>query len=128
MAPFYYASIVIEQVIGIVLHLFYQTGLFVEECKASKCLPTQQKTWTGSKNFFATAHNEWLKSQSTSTGAVLHFTNLLQEQDTTQLYQQETVDAIDNLVTATPCDCATVATLIATNSTLTLDLTACQLQ
>ena len=52
----------------------------------------------------------------------------MQEQDTTQLYQQETVNAIANLATATASDCATVANLTSTKITLTLALTACQLQ
>ena len=66
--------------------------------------------------------------KSTTTGAESHSDNLLQEEDITQLYQQETVNAIANLATATASDCATVATLTATNSTLTSALTACQLQ
>ena len=66
--------------------------------------------------------------QSTTTGAEFHSANILQEEDTTQLYQQETVYAISNLATATASDRATVATLTATISTLTSALTACQLQ
>ena len=106
----------------------HQTGLFIDDCKAWKHLPVQQKTWTAFKNFFATAHNEWRESQSTTTGAEFHSANLLQEEDTSQLYQQETVDAIVNIATATASDRATVATMTATNSTLTSALTACQLQ
>ena len=45
-----------------------------------------------------------------------------------QFYQRETVNAIANHATATARDRATVATLTATNSTLTSALTACQLQ
>ena len=73
-------------------------------------------------------HNKWRKYQSTTTGAKFNSANLLQEQGTTQLYQQETVDAISNLATATANDRATVSTLSATNGTLTSALTACQLQ
>ena len=72
--------------------------------------------------------NKWRESQSTTTGAEFQSANLLQEEDTTQLYQQETVGAIANLATATASDRATVATLTSTYSTLTLTLTACQLQ
>ena len=85
-------------------------------------------TWIGFKTFFATAHNEWRKSQNTITGAELKSTNLLQEEDTTQIYQQETVDVIVNLATATARNRATVATLTGTNSTFTSALTVCQLQ
>ena len=52
----------------------------------------------------------------------------MQEQETTQLYQQESVDAIANLATATASNRATISTLKATNITLTSALTACQLQ
>ena len=86
------------------------------------------ETWTSFKTFFATAHNEWRESQSTTTGAEFHSTNLLQEEDTTQIYHQETVDNIENLSAATSSDQATVATMKTTNSTLTSALTACQLQ
>ena len=87
-----------------------------------------KKTWTGFKTFFATAHNEWRESQSTTAGSEFHSANHVQEQAATQLYQQETVDTISNLATATANDCATVATLTATNITLTSALTACQIQ
>ena len=118
----------LEQVLGIAFQLVYQTGLFVDDCKAWKSLPVQQKTWTDFKNFFATANNEWREPQNTTTGAEFHSVNLLQEEDTTQLYQQENVDTIANLDTSTDSNQATVATLTATNSNLTSALTACQLQ
>ena len=108
--------------------IVYQTGLFVDNCKARKRLPTQQKTWTGFKIFFATDHNEWRESQITTTGAEFHSATLLQEEDKTQLDQQETVGAIANLATATARNCYTLATLTSTNRTLTSALIACQLQ
>ena len=52
----------------------------------------------------------------------------MQEEDKTQIYQQETGNTIANLATPTAIDHATVATLTATNSTLTSALTRCQLQ
>ena len=52
----------------------------------------------------------------------------MQEEDKTQLYQHETVHAIANLATTIVIDRSTVAILTATNSTLTLALTDCQLQ
>ena len=39
----------LEQVIVIAFQLVYQTGLFVDDYKAWKSLPTQQKTWIGFK-------------------------------------------------------------------------------
>ena len=78
--------------------------------------------------FFSTTHTEWRKSQSTTAGADFHSANHVQEQAATQLYQQETVNAITNLATATSSNRSTVATITATNSTLTSALTACQIQ
>ena len=49
----------LEQVIDIAFQIVYHTGLFVENCKSWKRLPTQQNTWNGFKTFFTTSHNEW---------------------------------------------------------------------
>ena len=68
----------LKKVIGIAFQIVYQTVIFVDDRKARKCLPTQQKTWIGFKIFFATAHNKWQESQSTTTGAKFHSANLLQ--------------------------------------------------
>ena len=106
----------------------HQTGLFVDNCKPWKRLPTQQKTWTFFKTFFATAHKEWQESQSTTTGAEFHSANIMQEEGKIRLYQQETVDVVENLSTATASNQATVANLTATNITLTSALTECHLQ
>ena len=116
----------LKQVIGIAFQLVYQTVLFVDDCKVWKRLNPQQKTLTEFKTFFATSHNEWRESQSTTSGAVFHSANHVQDQAVKQLYQQETVDVIANLATVTSRNRATVANLMATNSTLTSALTACQ--
>ena len=78
----------LKKVIGIAFQLVYQTGLFVDDCKSWKRLSKQQKTWIGFKTFFAISHNEWQESQSTTPGPELHSANILQEEGTTQLYQQ----------------------------------------
>ena len=103
----------LEQVISIAFQFIYHTGLFVDDCKAWKRLHTQQKNWFGFKTFFATAHKKWQESQSTTTGSEFHSANLLQEEDTTKLYQQEIVDAISNIATAADSDRAIVSTLTA---------------
>ena len=59
----------LEQVLGVAFQLVYQTGLFVDDYKAWKRLPIQQRTWTAFKTFFATAHNKWQEYQNTTTGA-----------------------------------------------------------
>ena len=47
------------QVIGIVLQLVFHTSLFNNNCKLWRRQPTNVKTWTHFKEFFATVHQEW---------------------------------------------------------------------
>ena len=81
------------------------------------------KTWTHSKKIFATAHQEWRELQTTTSGAVFQSGNHAY-QSANHVYQHETVKAIANLATTTASDCASVAALTATKSTLTADCTA----
>ena len=76
-----------------------------------------------SRNFFATAHQEWRELQTTTAGAVFQSGNHAY-QSANKAYQNETVEAIVNLATATASDRASVAALTATNITLTADSTA----
>ena len=106
-----------QQVVSIAFQLVYQTGLFLDDCKIWKRKDAADKTWSNFKSFFATAHQDWRESQATTTGANFHSAN--------HVYQQDTVDAIANLATATASDRASVAALTATNGTLSTDLAAC---
>ena len=108
-----------EQVVSVAYQLVFQTGLFVDDCKTWRRKDHGDKIWTNFKVFFATAHQEWRESQVTTTGAGFQTANAV-------VYQKDTVDAIANLATATASDCASVAALTATNSTLTTELTSCQ--
>ena len=99
-----------EQVVSIAFQLVFQTGLFPDDCKIWKRQAPELKTRPGFKAFFATAHQEWHESLLSTAGAGFQSAN--------HAYQQDTVDAITNLATATASDCASVAALVATNSTL----------
>ena len=72
---------------------------------------------------FATAHQEWRESQTTTAGAIFQLVNHTY-QSANYTYQNETVEAIANLATATASDRSLVAAITATNSTLTIDCTA----
>ena len=108
-----------EQSITISFQLVFQTGLFLDDCKTWKRLPAARKTWATFKTFFATVHQEWRELQVTTSGAGFQLANNLYQQD---LYQQETVDDIANLATATASDRTSVAAITATNTTLTTKL------
>ena len=98
------------QVVGIAFQLVFQTGLFNDDCKLWRCQPADVKTWTRFKEFFATSHQEWRESQTTTAGAVFQPGNHAY-QSANHAYQNETVETIANLATATASDCASVADL-----------------
>ena len=108
-----------EQVVAVTYQLVFQTCLFVEDCNIWCRKEPSDKTWTSFKVFFATPQQEWRELQVTTSGAGLQTANAA-------VYHQDTVEAIANLATAMDSDCAAVAALSATNSTLTTKLTACQ--
>ena len=99
-----------EQVVSIAFQLVFQTGLFPDDCKIWKRQAPELNTRPGFKAFFATAHKEWRESLVSTAGAGFQSAN--------HAYQQDTVDSISNLATATESDCASIAALTATNRTL----------
>ena len=111
------------QVVGIAFQLMFQTGTFNNDCKLWRRQPADVKTWTRFKEFFATDHQEWRESQTTTACDVFQSGNHAY-QSANHVNQNKTVEAIANLATATASDRASVAALIATNSTLTADCTA----
>ena len=72
------------------------------------------KTWTAFKQYFSLAHQELRESQLGTTNTLYGSVNAAINQDT--------VEAIANLVTATAHDRATVSTLTTTNTSLTMAL------
>ena len=105
----------------------FQTGIFNDNCKLWRRQPADVKTWTRFKDFFSTAHQEWRESQTTTAGAVFQSGNHAYP-SANHAYQNETVEAIANLATATASNIASVAALTATNSKLTADCMATQSQ
>jgi hypothetical protein len=106
------------QVVAIAYQLIFATGVFLDDCKVWKRRLDDYKTWDHFKRDFALSHRELRETKVTAAGAGYQSANSV------DVYQQETVDAIANLATATAADRQTVATLSATNSTLTHELTA----
>jgi hypothetical protein len=106
------------QVVNAAFQLFFQTGLFADDCKAWKRKDAGDKIWPAFKTFFSEAHKEWRQSQATTAGTGY-------SSSANSVYQQDTVDAIANLATATAHDRSAVASLTTTNSTLVSDCANC---
>jgi hypothetical protein len=111
------------QVVATAYQLVFATGVFLEDCKVWKRQLEIYKTWDHFKRDFALSHRELRETKVTAVGAGYQSANSV-SQSADSVYQQETVDAIANLAVATAADRQTVATLSATNSTLTHELTA----
>lgn len=103
-----------EQVINNGFQLLYATGMFLEDCKIWKRRPAEYKTWNQFKTDFSVAHREFRDARGTTAGASPYQANAV--------YQQDTIDAIANLATATSHDRLAVSTLTTTNSDLTAEL------
>ena len=80
------------------------------------------KTLPHLKVFFAAANREWRISIQNETGAPYGAANNTTARQDNRYLQQETVDAITNLATATASDCAAIAQLTSTIERLTSEL------
>jgi len=103
------------QVASTAFRSIQKTGMFTDECKIWKRLPTPEKTRAQLKIDFTLAHNELRESQQTTRGGGFHANNV-------QELQQETATAITNLENATLADRETMTTMQATITTLTTQL------
>ena len=108
-----------EQVVVVAYQLVFQTCLFLDDCNIWRRKDPADKTCTAFNIFFTISQQEWQESQVTTAGASFQTAN-------TAVYQQDTVEAITNLATATDSDRSAVADLTATKRTLTTDIKACQ--
>ncbi len=111
------------QVLACAFQLVFATGMFLEDCKVWKRRDAAYKTYPQFKLDFAVSHRELRETRTTAAGAGYQAANSV-IQSANSVYQQETVDAIANLATATVHDRETFATLTATNNALTTELTA----
>jgi hypothetical protein len=106
-----------EQVINNAFQLIYATGMFLDDCKIWKRQAAAYKTWDQFKTDFSLSHREFRDARGTTAGATDY-------QAHNAIYQQDTIDALANLATATSHDRQAVSTLTATNSALTKELTS----
>ena len=111
------------QVLAIAYQIVFQTGIFPDDCRDWKRQTAAHKTWPQFKIDFTRAHQEYRESQVTTPGAAGFLaTGEPSEYDAPDESQQQTIDAIANLATATAADRSAVAALSGTVSELTKDL------
>ena len=111
-----------NQVVENTYHLVFNTDIFSADCREWNKRAATDKTLPHLKVFFASAQREWCLSIQNEMGApygALH--NAPAKPDDGYL-QQETVDAIANLVTATASDHSAIAQLTDTVARLTTEL------
>jgi hypothetical protein len=106
------------QVLTIAYQIIFQTGIFADDCRNWKRQPVAYKTWPQFKIDFTRAHQEYRESQVTTP----HAAGFLAEEFAPIDSQQETIDAIANLATATAADRTAVANLTTTVADLTTAL------
>jgi hypothetical protein len=106
------------QVLTIAYQILFQTGLFADNCRDWKRQPDAYETWPQFKINFTQAHQEYRKSQVTMPCAA----GFLADESAPTDSQQETIDAIANLATATAADRTAVANLTTTVTDLTTAL------
>ena len=105
-----------EQVTNNAYQLIFATGMFIDDCTIWKRHDAAYKTWDQFKIDFADSHREFRDARGTTAGSTNYQAN-------NAVYQDETIEAIANLATATSHDRQAVATLTTTNSALTKELT-----
>ena len=96
--------------------------MIVQDCKYWKRTTPDDKTWEKFKNFFATAHQEWFKSQATTSGNMYGTAPIAGASANAVHQHNETANAIACLATSTAADCTTVANLASTNAKVTSEL------
>ena len=105
-----------EQIVDTVFHVLFTTGMFHDDYKLWKRRPAHEKIWANFKLVFAIAHQELIESTQTAQGSGY------QSNNTTEVFQQETINAIENLANATMADRKAMAELTATISRLIVEL------
>jgi hypothetical protein len=110
-------------IVNVAYTLIFNTGLFLDACRAWQSRAIAGETWAQFKLDFATAHREFRLTNQTAQQSRFHSSNMMIEQGRDKS-MQDTVDAIAQLGTATASDRDTAATLTTTNAKLATQLEA----
>ena len=103
-----------------------KTGVFNDDLKEWNGNPLLSRYWTTFRVHFAKAHREWKANLRLATGQHFPQANAVYTLNATTNHQADTVDALDNLATATAADRATVATLTDTIAQFLSELASAQ--
>jgi hypothetical protein len=110
-------------IVTVAYTLVFNTGLFLDACRAWQSRAIEAKTWAQFKIDVATAHQEFRLTNQTTQQSGFHSANMMTEQSQDES-MQENAEAIALLATATASDRGTVATLTTTNAKLANQLEA----
>ena len=113
------------QIAATAFQLLFATVMFLDDCKTWKRNIYANKTWANFKIYFSLDHCEFRETCTTTSCSGFSAANSaksLSSYQTNSAYQQETVESIANLASATAHDCEFVATLTSTVATLTTEL------
>ena len=94
--------------------LVFNTGIFAAYCREWNKRAADNKTLPHLKVFFAAAQRDWRLSIQNKTGAPYDASHNATANPDNGYIQQETVEAIANLATATASDCAAISQLTST--------------
>jgi hypothetical protein len=97
-------------IINVAYSLVFNTGLYLDACRAWQSRALAAKIWAQFKIDFSTAHREFRRTNQTAQQSGFHSANMMIEQSRDGS-MQETAEAIAQLATATASDHSTVATL-----------------
>jgi hypothetical protein len=113
----------VAMIVNVAYTLVFNTGFFLDACRAWQSRAIAGKTWAQFKLDFTTAHREFRLTNQTVQQSGFHSANMMIEQGHEEK-MQDTVDAIAQLATATASYRGTVATLTTTNAKLVTQLEA----
>jgi hypothetical protein len=96
----------------------FATGHFMSACRHENEKPAAEKTWTHFKSHFAAAHRQHKQVQGeTAAHARFHSVKAIMTQNEDKMVEA-TIDALENLATATAADRGVVAALTQANARL----------
>ena len=111
-----------KQVTDNAYQLVFNTGIFAADFREWNQRTTDNKTLSDLKTFFVAAHRDWRLLLHIETGTLYVAAHNATACPDIRYLQQETVDAIANLATATASNCAAIAQLTDMVERLTSEL------
>ena len=111
-----------NQVTDNAYQLVFNMGIFVADCRELNQKASDNKTLPDLKVFFVAVHKEWRILLQNDTGTPYGAAHNATARPDDRYLQQDTVDAIANLATATASDHAAIAQLTFMVERLTEDL------